>query len=387
VTSPAVLAVVAAAGLGAVAVCSLAALGSVPASTMGSDGWSGWTGKVDTAAVSDRAAMTPDDAVAVALLTRSAYATAKAASTVAYAGRAVTWDSSGTTTTDITHLPGRGTVSRTVGTLPADARFSPDGRSGSFADDGRPLALLRDNYRVLREAELDATVAGRVAEAVVAVDADGTLDARYWLDKGTGLLLRKELLDAHGRVRNRTGFESLRLGVPTDAVVPQATKDPWTEALGAAALVTARARGCACPESLPGGLALLEARRAPAGAVATMPVVHQLFSDGVATVSLFSIEGALSQADTDGLVARGFTRQQLGDHYAWVRGGTSSSATTTVVWACKTAVLTLVSDDSEEPLAMAGAVVAAFPPVPDPEDSSLWSRIARGWHRITGAGS
>jgi len=383
VTRPAVLAAGVAAGLGAFAVCGLAALGSVPATTVGADAWAGWTGKVDTTAVSDRAAMTPDDAVAVALLTRSA----KASSTVAYTGRAVTWDRSGTTTTEITHLPGRGTVWLVAGAPATSARFSPDGRSGSFADDGRPLTLLRDNYRVLREAGLDTTVAGRAAEAVVAVDSDGTLDARYWIDAKTGLLLRKELLDAKGMVRNRTGFETLRFGVPTDAVVPAPTKDEWVELLGPTGLATARTHGCACPESLPGGLALLEARQAPAGTVSTMPVVHQLFSDGVATVSLFSIEGALSEADTDGLIARGFTRQQLGDHFAWVRGGTSSSPGVTVVWVAKTNVLTLVSDDAEDPLATAGAVVAAFPPVPDPEDSSLWSRIARGWNRITGGSS
>jgi len=376
VTSRAVLAVGAASGLGALA------LGSVPASSVGADGWSGWTGKVDTAAVSDRAAMTPDDAVAVALLARSA----KAASTVAYSGRAVTWDTGGTTATAITHLPGRGTISLALDTPSASSRFAPDGRSGSFADDGRPLAVLRDNYRVLREASLDGTVAGRPAAAVVAVDADGTLDARYWLDEATGLLLRKELLDAQGQVRSRTGFDTLTIGVPVDVVVPTGSQDPWTEKLGSAALATARTQGCACPESLPGGLALLDARRAPAGAVSTMPVVHQLFSDGVATVSLFSIAGSISSDDADGLVARGFRRLQLGDHYAWVRGGTSSVPTVTVVWACKDSVLTLVTDDAEDPLGTAGRVLAAFPPAPEPGDTAIWSRVARGWHRLTGGG-
>jgi hypothetical protein len=383
VTRPAVLAAGVAAGLGALAVCGLAALGSVPATTVGTDAWTGWTGRVDPAAIADRAAMTPDDAVAVTLLARSA----KASFTVPYSGRAVTWDHSGTTTTDITHLPGRGTVWQVVGAPASTVRFSSDGRSGSFADDGRQLAVLRDNYRVLREADLDTTVAGRAAEAVVAVDADGTLDARYWLDAKNGLLLRKELLDAKGMVRNRTGFDTLKLGVRADVVVPKASKDEWVELLSTAGLASARTRGCACPESLPGGLALLEARRAPAGTVSSMPVVHQLFSDGIATVSLFSIEGSLSEADTGGLIARGFTRQQLGDHFAWVRGGTATSPGVTVVWACKTYVLTLVSDDAEDPLATAGAVVAAFPPLPDPEDSSLWSRISRGWHRITGGGT
>ena len=381
-TSRAVLAVGAASGLGALAVCGLAALGSVPASSVGADGWSGWTGKVDTAAVSDRAAMTPDDAVAVALLARSA----KAASTVAYSGRAVTWDTGGTTATAITHLPGRGTISLALDTPSASSRFAPDGRSGSFADDGRPLAVLRDNYRVLREASLDGTVAGRPAAAVVAVDADGTLDARYWLDEATGLLLRKELLDAQGQVRSRTGFDTLTIGVPVDVVVPTGSQDPWTEKLGSAALATARTQGCACPESLPGGLALLDARRAPAGAVSTMPVVHQLFSDGGATVSLFSSAGSISSDDADGLVARGFRRLQLGDHYAWVRGGTSSVPTVTVVWACKDSVLTLVTDDAEDPLGTAGRVLAAFPPAPEPGDTAIWSRVARGWHRLTGGG-
>jgi sigma-E factor negative regulatory protein RseB len=380
VTSRAVLAVVTAAGLGALAVCGFAALGSVPASSVGADSWSGWTGKVDTAAVSDRAAMTPDDAVAVALLARSA----KAASTVAYAGRAVTTDSAGTTITAITRLPGRGTLSLALDTPSAQTRFDPEGRSGSFADDGRPLALLRDNYRVLREAGLDATVAGRPAAAVVAVDADGTLDARYWLDEATGLLLRKELFDAQGQVRSTTGFDTLTLGVPADVVIPSGSQDPWTEKLGSQALATARTQGCACPESLPGGLDLLEARRAPAGAVSTMPVIHQLFSDGVATVSLFSIASSLSTADTDGLVARGFRRLQLGDHDAWVRGGTSSVPTVTVVWACKDSVLTLVTDDAEDPLGTAGRVLAAFPPLPEPVDTAIWSRVARGWHRLTG---
>ena len=382
-TRPAVLAAGVAAGLGAFAMCGLAALGSVPATTVGADSWAGWTGTVDASAMSDRAAMTPDDAVAVTLLARSA----KAASAVAYTGRAVTWDRNGTTTTEITHLPRRGTIWVVAGEPKSSARFSPEGGSSSFADDGRPLALLRDNSRVLREADLDTTVAGRTAEAVVAIDADGTLDARYWIDAKTGLLLRKELLDSKGLVRNRSGFETLKLEVAPDTSVPATTSDKWSEQLGTSDLATARSHGCPCPESLPGGLALLDARRAPAGAVSTMPVVHQLFSDGLTTVSVFSMEGTLQTIDTDGLIARGFTRQQLGDHFAWVRGGTSSSPAVTAVWEFKGEVLTLVNDDAEDPLATAGAVVAAFPPVPDPEDSSLWSRIARGWHRLTGGGS
>jgi sigma-E factor negative regulatory protein RseB len=370
-------------GAGALVVAGLAVLGSAPDPTLTADGVSGWTGRIDPAQVSDRAAMTPDDDVAVRLLARSA----KAAGTVAYSGRAVTMTRSRTTTVELTHIPGSGTISLTVGAPATAARFAPDGRSGSFADDGRPLTLLRDNYRVLREAALDTSVAGRPAEAIVAVDADGTVDARYWLDTATGLLLRKELLDPAGAVRSRTGFVLLHLGVPAGTVVPAASPDPWTEPLSAAGLAAARTSGCACPESLPGGLLLLDARQAPAGSVSATPVVHQLFSDGVTTVSLFSISGGLSTADADGLTARGFHRQVLSGYDAWVRGGTADEPTVTVVWACHDDVLTLVTADAEDPLATAGAVVAALPPEPDAQDSSLLSRVARGWHRLTGGSS
>jgi sigma-E factor negative regulatory protein RseB len=370
------------AGLGLLVVAALAALGSTDMTT-GSADWSGWTGRVDTASMADRAAMTPDDAVAVALLARSA----RAASTIAYVGRAVSWNSSGTVTTDLTHLPGRGTIARRAGAPASQATFAAEGRSGSFADDGRPLALLRDNYRVLREADLDQRVAGRPADAVVAVSADGVLEARYWIDRATGLLLRKELLDAKGLVRQRTAFDTIRIGVPSGTQIPEEAADAWSRQLDATGLATARRAGCACPDSLPGGLQLLDTSEAPAGAVSTTPVVHQLFSDGLTTVSLFSLTGDISADDAAGLTARGFALEQLAGYRAWVRGGSAASPTATVVWACRGSVLTLVTDDSGDPIGTASAVVAALPPTPDSSEGSLLARIARGWDRITGSGS
>ncbi len=368
----------AATGVSALAVATLALVGSADTTTT-TEAWSGWTGRVDTVSVADRAAMTPDDPVAVELLSRSA----EAASSVAYAGVAVSWDRSGTVSTELTHLPGRGTIAQPVGSS-SQAKFAPEGRSGSFADDGRPLSLLRDNYRVLRQADLDAIIAGRPADAVVAVDAAGVLQARYWLDRDTRLLLRKELLDTSGAVRQRTGFTTLRIGAVTTSAIPTTVQDVWTEPLDAAALVGARISGCACPDALPGGLELLDSRRAPAGAVATMPVVHQLFSDGLVSVSLFSLSGGMSADDGAGLVDRGFQRQELAGSYAWVRGGTEAAPTATVVWTCRGSVLTLVTDDAVDPLSTAAAVLAAFPADPEPGSDTLWTRVARGWTRVTG---
>jgi hypothetical protein len=366
-------------GVGALALTSLAVLGSTSSAAQ-ADGWSGWTGRADSNAVSDRAAMTPDDDVAVALLSRAA----TAASAVAYSGRAVTVDRTTTTSTDLVHVPGRGTLALVTGEPEGNARFAPDGRSGSFADAGRQLALLRVNYRVLRQADLDMTVAGRPAEAVVAVDAEGALAARIWFDAATGLLLRKELVGPSGVVWSRAGFDSISFSTPDPSALPGSAASDWSAPLDAAGLRSARQAGCACPDELPGGLSLLDSRRAAAGTVASEPVVHQLFTDGLESVSLFSLVGTISAADADGLRARGFARTELDGRYAWVRGGDWRSSATTIVWSCSGSVLTLVTDDAQQPLATAAAVLAALPPEPEDADISLLGRIVRGWDRLTG---
>ena len=134
------------------------------------DGWAGWTGEVDNVAVSDKDAMTPDDAVAV----RPARPIgAGRASPSATPDGVTAEDGTGRVATTLIHVPGRGTVTTVVSNSLKEPVFAPDGRSGSFADEGRQLDLLRINYRVLREADLDASIAGRPAEAVVAVGSDG----------------------------------------------------------------------------------------------------------------------------------------------------------------------------------------------------------------------
>jgi sigma-E factor negative regulatory protein RseB len=361
----------------------LAVLGTTSATSTEGDGWVGWTGRADTSAVSDKAAMTPDDASALRLLTRSA----AAAASVAYAGRVVSWSRTETSTTDLLHVPGTGTVTSVVGVGSSKPTLAPEGRSGSFADDGRPLALLSTNYRVLREASLDTHIAGRAADAVVAIDASGVLAARYWVDETTGMLLRKELVTPTGTVWSRVGFTRFDLAPTTPSALPTRAPDAWSGALDATALGQARQRGCNCPDSLPGGLSLLDAREAPAGSVAPEPVVHQLFSDGLVSVSLFSLSGALSDADARGLAARGFVRREVGGWYAWVRGGTTRNPAVTVVWECRGEVLTLVSDDAWAPQHLVASVLAALPPDVVAPDDSLGARIARGWHRVTGGGS
>jgi sigma-E factor negative regulatory protein RseB len=372
------------AGAAALGLCGLSMIGA-PTSGTG-DGWTGWTGHVDSESVSDKAAMTPDDASAVRLLQRSA----DASRTVAYTGRVVVEDGSQTQESTLLHVPGLGTVSMSAGDDGVRTpMYAADGRSGSFADAGRQLDLLATNYRVLREAALDTTVAGRPAEAVVA-EEDGVVAARFWLDQETGLLLRKELLDDKGAVRDRAGFETLSTEVDKGLVQQAAAKeqdDAWGEVLSRAALEKARQGGCDCPESLPGGLTLVETRRAAAGTVGAVPVIHQLFSDGLETVSLFSLSGQLSEQDLDGLRARGYVLTDIDGLNAWVSGGSSAATRTAAVWQCEDEVLTLVTDDAARPIDVVGSVLSALPPSTPAEDASFWGRVVRGWERVTGQDS
>jgi sigma-E factor negative regulatory protein RseB len=365
--------------VGALAVAGLAAIGSdidEPTATA----WTGWTGRVDATSIDDRAAMTPDDASAVQLLSRAA----TAADSVGYSGRAVASGPAGPVTVDLVHVPGRGTLVRMSGGV---AQFSPEGRSDTFADDGRALSLLRVNYRVLRQANLDGRVAGRPAAAVVALTADGDLAARYWLDKDSGLLLRKELVRGDGMVWSRSEFTTLHLGVPAGTQLPAGAADPWSERLDAAGLAAARAEGCPCPDALPGGMVLLETRRAPAGAVGPSAVLHQIFSDGLVSLSLFALTGSMTAADVDGLRDKGFTATTLAGGTVWTRSGGVGASELTVVWASHGSVLTLVSTDAVDPAATTDPVVAALPPTSEVASDGLWDRVRRGWHRLTGRSS
>lgn len=365
-------------GAATLALGTLALLGSEPAASAG--GWTGWTGRVDPSATADMAAMTPDDAVAVALLARSA----RTATKLAYSGRAETTQGEKRTTADLTHVPGRGTIVTAVSPTPGKAALAPDGRSGTLADDGRVLDLLRIHYRVLRQADLDEAVGGRAADAVVAVTADGSVAARFWLDHATGLLLRKQLLAPDGSVLRSISLTSVRLGLPKSTSIPATTNDRFGTRLDDKALAAERAQGCPCPDALPGGLALVETRRSTAGTVLAAPVVHQVFSDGLETVSLFSVAGLLTDTDASDLGARGFTAEGAGTGTAWVRAGDGSAWT--AVWVTGGQVLTLVVSDAEDPASTASAVLQALPPSGE-QDGSLLSRIARGWTRIFGGGS
>src|SRR5450759_492774 len=124
------------------------------------------------------------------------------------------------------------------------------------------------------------TVAGRATTAVVAADpSSGTPRARFFIDAATGTLLRRDVLDARGRLVRDVSFEAfLPLGATLSPVHPQTAKSEEP--------VTLRSvpSGYQAPSSI-GRYRLLGRYRQPDG------TIQLYYGDGIFTLSLFEQQG------------------------------------------------------------------------------------------------
>ena len=335
--------------------------------------------------------MTPDDASAVALLARAG----AAADTVAYSG--VTLTTGGTTATPIRAEDHRAACRRhgrdDGGRL---GRARRAGAQRSLADASRVLGLLVDNYRVVREAGDDARVAGRPAGAVEARRPDGTLAARFWIDGGTGLLVRQgprregrqhDELDLVRRAAPRLRGRDPSASAGRGRVVPPARR---------ADAAAWRAAGCTCADTLPGGLTLLQARTDDAGEAAGPGhgVVHLLYSDGLTEVSVFDEAGPARPQRGGRAEGQGFQAETYGGIPVLERirrpaAGLSAVAMGEWVWESGTSVLTLVAPATPKVAAetRAGqdamaALYAAPSSAPASSSGGVTTWIPRGWDRV-----
>jgi MucB/RseB family protein len=277
------------------------------------------------------------------------------------------WAPGGTTSevVDVDHVPGRGTTVRSDGTTGASARSMTllTAQSPSIAGGGA-VALLAAHYS-LAVVDQDR-VAGRPVDVVAARlpgSAAGTPDvARFWLDRASGLVLRREVYDRNGRATRASAFVEVTVGSGT--VAAGAGDTAWATALDPAALATMRRHGWRCPATLPGPLTLVDARKGGTGG----GIVHLSYSDGIANVSVFEQRGRLDQK---GL--RGHHLDSVGGHPVWVRGAVPRH----VVWSSGSTVFTVVADAPERTV---DQVVAALPH--RPADDHTLGRLGRGLDRV-----
>lgn len=299
-----------------------------------------------------------DQPAALALLRRAA----TAARSVSYEGT-TTVVAAGTTVArvlQVTHVPGRGTLVDVEGGPegPAGEEFAPDAPgSGTLADATTYLELLARNHAVTTAGS--SIVAGRLVDVVVATRAGGTLAARFWLDRDTGLLLRREVYDAAGLPAGRATFERLRFPAAATDGLPTAAPSEPAPAVQPAALERMRTEGWHCPAAVPAGMSLVQARETDDGAV------HLVYSDGITTLSLFEQRGRLDET------MPGYDRQAIDGATVYRRGGSPPQW----VWQSDGSVFTLVAD---VPTVAVTRVVAALPPDGTTDDQGLSDRLGSG---------
>lgn len=314
------------------------------------------------------------DEAALRLLRRSA----EAARSCPYTGVQFisAWSGTGTSTSlvDVAHRPGHGTTMRVRGTGndPSGAAYTLDDPSQEQAPAGglsgptdEQLSLLTRNYTVHpAPGGAPATVGGRRAEVVEVRRSDGTVAARFWIDRTEHLLLRREILDSSGRLVQASAFVSLdfdrdRLGSP--AATP---KPPWGDRLGEPQIAALRRAGWTIPGALPGGLSLYDVRR---GGRAAGSVLHLGYSDGLSVVSLFVQRGRL-----DDTRLAGWRRVERNRGVLYVSGTVQQR----VMWAAHGYVYTVFAD---APADVTRRVVAGLPHEPRP---GFWTRIGHGLTRV-----
>lgn len=203
-----------------------------------------------------------------------------------------------------------GTTTAAAASSPSSNTASPDpvsdAQAGVFGVT-KPLVALFARHYVAVDRGAGAAV-GRAATVVELYRFDGSLAARYWLDKQTMVPLRRELFDTADNVISEDSFVQVNFGA--DAVpkfsaaaagvvkakaltsAQPAAQPSWVTAAAPAGFAASLAeQGWQVPDTLPGGLPLYTAAWAK---TASGEVVELEYSDGLYVVSLFVQRGRLA---------------------------------------------------------------------------------------------
>ncbi len=295
-------------------------------------------------------AATRGDATAFALLADAA----RAARARAWSGTqyVATWRDGVATSTvlQVWHDPASGTRVRPGTADSAVAVPSPAG-------DEHLLAQL--DHRFVLSLSGVGTCSGRLAQVVEARRPDGRIAARFWVDRATGLPLRREVWDSRGERLRSSTFTDLDVGPDVEGrqAVSAGTQTAYEADLPS--------DGWQAPPQLPGGYALFAASHPVLDGAR---VQHLAYSDGLSTVSVFSQPGTLGDA------VPGFVRHGTQGGAVFVQQG----APERLVWAGAGRVFTLVSDAGHDDLL---AVVRALPH-DQASRPARTARLVRGLARV-----
>jgi sigma-E factor negative regulatory protein RseB len=240
------------------------------------------------------------------------------------------------------------------------------------------LTLVRANYVV--EYAGTASFIDRPARIVAVRRHDGTLAAKYWLDRETSLPLRREMFDERGHRVSEGAFLDLTIGL--SGVVPPTQVQAWEtyvslqqapgsrltgSRLTAARIRALRANGWPVPPTLAGVLRLTSVSRT---ATRSGTVLDASYSDGLSVVSLFIQRGELEGA------MPGWHHLNINGHrvYSTTRPGDLDEQG--LAWSAGGFVYTVIADAPPQ------AISRVIAQLPHERETGFWDRVARGIRRI-----
>jgi sigma-E factor negative regulatory protein RseB len=247
-----------------------------------------------------------------------------------------------------------------------------DSPEGVFGVTKSLVALLNKHYVAVYRG--GGTAADRAATVVELYRFDGSLAARYWLDKQTMVPLRRELFDTSDNVISEDSFVQVKFGAPAVSqfaagmvkaqaltTAQPAAQPAWIAAAAPAQFVTSLAeQGWLVPGSLPGGLPLYSAA---SSTTTSGEVVDLEYSDGLYVVSLFVERGTLASN------MAGWRQVDVAGQQAFVSGHS-------ITWSGLGFVYTMIADAPPQTMTQ---VVAALPRSDPP---GVLSRLGRGFVRL-----
>jgi sigma-E factor negative regulatory protein RseB len=185
------------------------------------------------------------------------------------------------------------------------------GASANFTELLKPGAgSIPDFYTV--KALGNERIAGLDAEVVQLSPRDGLrYGYRIWTERKSALVLKLQTLDATGAVIEQAAFSQLQLDAPVKADKLKQMMKPqegWRVERADTVKTTASAEGWALKSPVPGFKSMSCHKRGSASASTANDTVQWVFSDGLATVSLFLESFDKARHTQEGMVSSGATQ-------------------------------------------------------------------------------
>jgi len=222
------------------------------------------------------------------------------------------------------------------------------------------LALMQSNYVI--DYAGSGSVSGRPA-LIVTLRRRGALAAQYWLDRATGLPLRRQMFDAAGHMVNEGVFVELKIGSGELGAVPVPSARAWNGGPAVTALASLRRQGWFVPTALAGDMALVAVTSSSTRSGA---VLDASYSDGLSVVSVFMQRGELPSA------LPGWHETDVGGVAVY----SSEPDERSLAWSARGVVYTVIADAPQETV---DGVVAGLP---HDQSVGFWQRVGAGLGRI-----